>query len=152
MKKITLFLLFIFTYLQLWSKQVEQDEAKRVAENFINNNISDLQQRNISFQLNLVYTAKNEENKSKKNHSQNYYYVYNIGNKQGFIIISADDINYPIIGYSTSGYYDINNIPENFRLWMRTIELGMQEAFKNSSQPTEEIRQEWEVWFIEILI
>lgn len=146
MKKITLFLLFIFTYLQLWSKQVEQDEAKHVAENFINNNISDLQQRNISFQLNLVYTAKNEENKSKKNHSQNYYYVYNIGNKQGFIIISADDINYPIIGYSTSGYYDINNIPENFRLWMRTIELGMQEAFKNSSQPTEEIRQEWEVY------
>ncbi len=138
-------LLFIFNCLPAWSKQIDQEEAKQIAENFINNQFTNLK-RSQAFQLQLVYTAENEVNKFKKNHSEKYYYVYNIGANQGFIIISADDINYPIIGYSNSGYYDAANLPENFQSWMKTVELGMQQAFDNSTKPTKDIQKEWELY------
>ena len=138
-------LLFIFNCLPAWSKQIDQEEAKQIAENFINNQFTNLK-RSQGFQLQLVYTAENEANKLKKNHSEKYYYVYNIGANQGFIIISADDINYPIIGYSNSGYYDAANLPENFQSWMKTVELGMQQAFDNSTKPTKDIQKEWELY------
>ena len=144
---LSILLLFIFSNLHLWSKQIDQKEAKRIAENFINNQFSNLK-KSQRFQLQLVYTAENEISNLKKNHSQKYYYVYNIGANQGFIIISADDINYPIIGYSNSGYYDAANLPENFQSWMKTVELGMQQAFDNSTKPTKEIQKEWELYRI----
>ena len=142
---LSILLLFIFSNLYLWSKQIDQEEAKHIAENFVNNQFSNLK-KSQRFQLQLVYTAENEINNLKKNHSQKYYYVYNIGANQGFIIISADDINYPIIGYSNSGYYDAANLPENFQSWMKTVELGMQQAFDNSIKPTKEIEKEWELY------
>ncbi|QII71098.1 T9SS type A sorting domain-containing protein [Apibacter sp. B3706] len=142
---LSILLLFIFSNLHLWSKQIDQEEAKRIAENFINNQFSNLK-KSQRFQLQLVYTAENEINNLKKNHSQKYYYVYNIGANQGFIIISADDINYPIIGYANSGYYDAANLPDNFQSWMKTVELGMQQAFDNSIKPTKEIEKEWELY------
>ena len=142
---LSILLLFIFSNLHLWSKQIDQEEAKHIAENFVNNQFSNLK-KSQRFQLQLVYTAENEINNLKKNHSQKYYYVYNIGVKQGFIIISADDINYPIIGYSNSGYYDAANLKENFQSWMKTVELGMQQAFDNSIKPTKEIEKEWELY------
>ena len=147
MRNFLFLLLFIFNCLPVWSKQIDQEEAKQIAENFINNQFTNLK-RSQAFQLQLVYTAENEVNKFKKNHSEKYYYVYNIGANQGFIIISADDINYPIIGYSNSGYYDAANLPENFQSWMKTVELGMQQAFDNSTKPTKEIEKEWELYRI----
>ncbi|PQL92298.1 hypothetical protein C4S75_02970 [Apibacter sp. wkB309] len=145
MRNFLFLLLFIFNSLPVWSKQIDQEEAKQIAENFINNQFTNLK-RSQGFQLQLVYTAENEISNLKKNHSEKYYYVYNIGTKQGFIIISADDINYPIIGYSNSGYYDAANLPENFQSWMKTVELGMQQAFDNSTKPTKEIEKEWELY------
>lgn len=146
MRKHIFIILFVLTYIQLWSKQVDPAEALQVAEKFIKKNINSIQHREISSQLRLVYTAESEVNKLKKNHSQKYYYVYNIGTKQGFIIISADDINYPIIGYSNSGYYDVANLPDNFQSWMKAVELGMQQAFDNLTRPTKEIEKEWELY------
>ena len=146
MRKIILFLvLFTLTNLLLWSKQIDQKEAKKIAENFISNYVF-YQQRNAGFDLDLVYTGFNQDVKNKKGQVEKYYYVYNIGNKQGFIIISADDVNYPIIGYSKTGSYDVNHLPENFKSWMKSVEMGMQHAFDNSINPTQEIKSEWEAY------
>ena len=41
-----------------------------------------------------------------------YYYVYNIVDNQGFIIVSGDDRTTPILGYSDEGKFTYNNIPE----------------------------------------
>lgn len=147
MRKLIAFLLLLtFCNLQLWSKQIDQNEAKQIAVNFINSNFFTSLMNKSILQLNLAYIAKNESVKYKRSYNQKYYYVYNIGTAQGFIIISADDINYPIIGYSKSGYYDINNLPENFQSWMRTVELGMQQAFNNSTKASKEIQREWELY------
>ncbi|MEI6754116.1 MAG: leucine-rich repeat protein [Paludibacter sp.] len=47
-----------------------------------------------------------------------YYYVYNIGDKQGFIIVSGDDRTKPILGYSDEGAFMYESIPEHIKAFM----------------------------------
>ena len=46
------------------------------------------------------------------------YYVFNIGENNGFVIVSGDDAAYPVLGYSRKGHFDINNIPDNMKGWL----------------------------------
>lgn len=46
-------------------------------------------------------------------------YVFNVGSDAGFIIVSNDDCAIPILGYSDSGSFDANNMPDNMRAWLQ---------------------------------
>ncbi len=48
----------------------------------------------------------------------NAYYIFNIPSNEGYVIVSGDDRLPEVLGYSHSGQYDGNNIPENMRAWM----------------------------------
>lgn len=43
------------------------------------------------------------------------YYVFNIGENQGFILISSDDQLTPILGYSETGSFDDQQLPDNLQ-------------------------------------
>ena len=47
------------------------------------------------------------------------YHVFNIGNGNGFVVVSASDLAPDIIGYADEGEFDAENIPENMRAWMQ---------------------------------
>ncbi len=44
-----------------------------------------------------------------------YYYVFNAGGNDGYVIVSGDDRVEPILGYVDQGSFDPENIPENMR-------------------------------------
>ncbi len=46
------------------------------------------------------------------------YYVFNIGNNQGFVIVAGDDRINPILGYSDEGYFDEAKAPANMKFWL----------------------------------
>ena len=48
----------------------------------------------------------------------NAYYVYNIGNNEGFVIASGNDCAEPILGYSYTGSFDPANVPSNMQAWL----------------------------------
>ena len=50
--------------------------------------------------------------------SSSAYYVFNIGDNEGYVIVSGDDCAPAILGYSYSGSVDINNLPDNMRWWL----------------------------------
>ena len=50
------------------------------------------------------------------------YYVFNIGNNEGFVIASGDDAAYAILGYSSNGHLDMENMPDNMRAWLEGYE------------------------------
>ena len=54
------------------------------------------------------------------------YYVFNNGKDNGFIIISGDDKAAPVLGYSDSGSFDANDIPEGMRYWLECYAEQMQ--------------------------
>ena len=43
-----------------------------------------------------------------------YYYIFN-NEEGGFVIVSGDDATEEILGYSDTGTFDVNNIPENMK-------------------------------------
>ena len=46
------------------------------------------------------------------------YYVYDIDGDQGFIIVAGDDRAVPILGYTDSGHFDADQIPDNMQAWL----------------------------------
>ena len=46
------------------------------------------------------------------------YYVFNIGNHQGYVIASGDDAAHALLGYSDEGFIDVNDIPCNLQAWL----------------------------------
>lgn len=144
MRQKTTLLLFTFVFLiasTMSAKQISKDEAKKLALNTISQSV---QKRN-SQELQLVYTATGNINNKGRNSAEtvNLYYVFNIGNNNGFVITSADDINVPIIGRSNQGEYNSENLPDNFREWMTGIELGMVEAISQGSEASDYVKQKW---------
>lgn len=54
-------------------------------------------------------------------------YIFNKGDN-GFLIVSADDVAAPVIGYSDSGAFDPANLPDNFRGWLELCGRQIREA------------------------
>lgn len=47
-----------------------------------------------------------------------YYVVQPADGSQGFVIVAADERQYPILGYSPSGHFDLNHLEESERGWL----------------------------------
>lgn len=48
----------------------------------------------------------------------NAYYVFNVEDKGGFVIVSGDDRTEEILGYSDTGTFDTSNMPDNVKSWL----------------------------------
>ncbi|MDE7407831.1 MAG: C10 family peptidase, partial [Muribaculaceae bacterium] len=61
-------------------------------------------------------------------------YVFTSSASDGFVILSADDVASPILGYADSGTFDPNNIPPNMAEWLN--EYTRQIAYATASGHT----------------
>ena len=46
-------------------------------------------------------------------------YVINVGQNDGFVIVSPDDRTVPVLGYADSGTLNPDNMPDNMRSWLQ---------------------------------
>ena len=53
--------------------------------------------------------------------ADNAYYVFNVENNGGFVIIAGDDVVEPVIGYATEGHFDGSDLPENMLEWLDRV-------------------------------
>ncbi len=51
----------------------------------------------------------------------NALHVFNVGQDNGFVIVSGDDRTEEIVGYVENGSFDMNNIPDNMRFWLQAV-------------------------------
>jgi len=49
-----------------------------------------------------------------------FFYVFNNGVGNGFVIISGDDSTEEVLGYADQGTFDTDNMPDNLRTWLDT--------------------------------
>lgn len=64
-------------------------------------------------------------------------YIFNVEGNGGFVIVSGDDRTDAILGYSTTGRFDDQNIPENFRAWLQQTEAEIR-SLPTSAVPADE--------------
>ena len=69
-------------------------------------------------------------------------YIFNV-TPSGFIIVSADDRIEPILGYSYSGHFDTNSIPDNFQSFCHEYEREISTIKQSSALPDTIIQQKW---------
>ncbi|MEI6122415.1 MAG: C10 family peptidase [Bacteroidota bacterium] len=117
MKKVLLFIIFVaFFIINSFSQIVPIATARTVAKNIyyeranIGGNI-DLQ--DINFSQDFVVS----------NNQQPVYYVFNISNNRGFVIVAAEERSVPVLFYTFEGSYSTTNQPDNFVYWMKNYEL-----------------------------
>jgi len=74
-------------------------------------------------------------------------YVYNIGDNQGFVILSGDDRAVPVLAYSDTGSFDIDNAPDNVKWWMQYYTEALEQVVERQlvnraavSRPTDVIK------------
>lgn len=85
--------------------------------------------------------ARKQGSKGEITLSQQSYFVFPNANSKGFTIVSGDDRLPEIVGYSSQGSYDENNLPEGFISFMKAyqnlynkVNLGDAEALKNLAE------------------
>lgn len=88
-----------------------------------------------------ITKARKQDSKGEITLSQESYYVFPNANSKGFTIVSGDDRLPEIVGYSSQGSYDENNLPEGFISFMKAyqnlynkVNLGDAEALKKLAE------------------
>ena len=124
MRRIGLFLLgTVLSFSQvLYAQQISETAAKNKALSFFNSRPSNdggalrAAKRGGSnsispeTQVSLAYTAG--EN------GTNYFYVYNKGENDGYVIVGGDEQAKEILAYVPQGHFDYDSLPENLRWWL----------------------------------
>ena len=107
MKKITTLFAMMICAVVMMANPVEPEQASTVALHFMMRQMPAVTR---STECTLAYTKSNDR-------SDALFYVYNVGG--GFVIVSADDAVIPVLGYSTTGSFDPQNIPANCAAWLQ---------------------------------
>jgi VCBS repeat-containing protein len=74
---------------------------------------------------------------------KNVYYVINL-DPEGWVIVSADYVAYPIIAHSDEGSYSEENHPPAFDAWMENVKDEIYSAIENDLTPLPEASAAWD--------
>ena len=62
--------------------------------------------------ITLAYTGKDAST------GNNGLYVFNRAAGDGFLVVSADDVVQPLLGYADVGEFEASAMPDNLRAWL----------------------------------
>ena len=102
---------FAATFTQ--AEPITQEQAKQLAEKFLQQKSGS---RRLALITNRVKLAPARLRVSTT--SDPTYYVFNRGEKQGFIIVSGDTRAPEVLGYCDEGEFDYRQMPPNMRDWI----------------------------------
>ena len=126
MKRIILLSIAVFGLtLCSMATPINQTTAKAIAAKFMEAN-----------NLQLATTYRMESNAAA-------LYVFNTPN--GFIIVSADDCETPIIGYSNEGRFDPNAVPPQLEDYLQSFIHRIQYGIENHIVADEATAKQWEL-------
>jgi len=127
MKRLLLLALLVIFTLPIFAKHVDVETAQTVARSFMAQNLG-------------VSTRATFSDVTSQTEFTNFY-IFNIDG--GFIIVAADDIATPILGYSDAGIFDPNNIPINMHEWLLGYDRDISLGISNGVSASPEISADW---------
>lgn len=128
-------LLVAFT-MNISAERVEKDVAEKIGKNYYWENApksSQLSYEDIDLKLFQTVFVEN----------QAVYYIFNVNENDGFIIVSADDCALPVIGYSAGGRYTGNNVPKPLAALLNAHAETIFSGINDRIEPKKEVLEEW---------
>ncbi len=108
------------------SNPVNAERARLVAKNFLNNNGS----RTVGLvDVSAEYAFAN---------------VYVFTSQSSFVLVAGDDCVQPILGYSLTNGFDLEDIPENKAAWIREYGDVIRYAIEHQVRASSEVMQLWD--------
>ena len=121
-------LTFIFTICTASGADIDTVTARTVARSFYLNRLSSSslgqQRKSIrEIKLILIHTEysdlKKASSQDQKHFSNPLYYVFNVDENDGFVIVPGDDRVVPVLGYAFTGHYPTKEYAPAFKRWMQ---------------------------------
>ncbi len=135
------FIVFIGIYINDNAKVVPIDQARQVAKNIYFeriNLVKDMTYQNIYLTEEFVITENGLP----------VYYVFNVNNDEGFVIISSETNAYPIIGYSFESVYNQNNLNPSFEVEMKNYKAQIVYIREKNLEADDNISSAWEKYSV----
>ena len=88
-----------------WANELSEKQAQELAKSFVNSHFN--------------RKGGGSDLKSQGQVKGLGFYVFNMTEKGGFVIVSNESRSRPIIGFSETGKFDANNMPDNMRAWLQ---------------------------------
>jgi len=109
--------------INMWAGPVDEEQAQQEAVVFLNGlQAGSRQVRRAPVENSSLSAAKT---------GSSAYYIFNVSEKGGFVIVSAEDSTEPILGYVEKGSFDMDDIPENMKEWLKEYERQIAWAREN---------------------
>lgn len=70
------------------------------------------------------------------------YYIFN-NPDGGWVIISADDRISPVLGYSPTGSFTLDDIPQNIDWWLESVSMSVEFVRNSNINVSETVKTEW---------
>lgn len=108
MKRCLFFVFGMMIASVLMAGPVDQETARQEALNFINRKASSTFRRAQAVGPELTLAT-----------SEPAYHVFNVGQGEGFVVVSGSDCAPCVLGYSNEGTFDASNLPDNMKAWLQ---------------------------------
>lgn len=125
-----------FCFNPLFAKKIDINKAKQVATNFYIEKFNACH-HTVLKSVSIAETYLINEN------TETVFYIFNMSNG-GFIMVSADDIVYPVLGYSFESTYNNNNLPPQFIYLINNYKKQITLDITARLSSTPQIDAEWE--------
>lgn len=114
MKKYLLLIVSVVVSGFVMAGNVTPEQAEQVAQQFLNSHRLTAKSQSAE-RLNMVQ----HRTTSRRAGAPTAYYVFNVEQDKGFVVVSGDDRTVPILGYGENGSFDVDNMPENMKAWLQ---------------------------------
>lgn len=135
MKRTLLVILLILSFCAVQAKKVEVQLAQKVGLAYFYEHAGQfipLDYKTLG--VTATFTEMNE--------NIAIYHIINIG-KSGYVIVSADDIAIPVIGYSYESNLEPSKMPEALKYWLGMIKKEISYAIERKVSSSPEISNQW---------
>ncbi len=140
MKKTSVLAFVLLVAASLSAAEVEQPVARQAALHFA----ASLSTLRSAQDVQLVYTAGDgSHGGGMRAAGYPLFYIYNIGEGNGFVIVAGDDQVYPVLGYADTGLFAAEGMPGNLTYWLSCYEAEIAASIASGYQCMPEIREAW---------
>ena len=125
MNRLTLFLIGFFVALSAFAGKVTEQEAMQKAQQFLQGK-------------QIIHKDKAKKLvKRAQSHLNQAFYIFNVENNEGFVIVSGDDRTDAILGYSEHGNLDMETAPSNVKWLLQAYEKTIRNLNDNDKDSNE---------------
>lgn len=127
----------------LSAKSVDPTQAEQIATNFYTANAGHAPS---NMRLSMTAQASISNQSTRATNSDSYYFLFEAGTNEGFVLVAGDDRVTPILAYGLSGTFELefNDMPYAMQKWFMGIQSEIHAIISNDLPASREMIQEWE--------